>query len=155
MKALTTIISVLLFLNMTSAQETDPLKPERGNLLPEVLITGEIQLKILLGDENSNRAEEFNSLQFKLYASKTEALIEKNDNDIAQIKQALKNKRGRQAIKYWKEITRLEIENEQLKTDFWNYLHYGLGDCLIFQNEFTQDLQPLAQDLTQLHLELR
>ena len=125
-----------------------------GNVLPEAFITDEYFIRTLEGDENPARAEDFQATQFKAYAIKAEKEIAENEKNIVLIRQQLKKERGRKAIKHWRELAVLEIENEQLKDELWTYLHYGAGDWIQFCKEFNDELRPLAQDLVRLKEEL-
>jgi hypothetical protein len=118
-----------------------------GYLLPEVNFSSELLLKILYDDEVADRAEEFGAFDFRMYIIKTGQAIEKNDSDIAFIKSKIKMERGKTAEKHWKEITTLDIQNEQLKTEIWNYMHYGIGNWDNFKSETNEDLTALVNDL--------
>jgi len=164
MKTTALIISVSLLYTFAFAQNTptESSKDEnsqfdstRGNLLPEVLITENLQLKSLYNDDNLQRADEFQLLPFKIYAIKTEEQIAKNEKEISFIKSKLKKTRGKSVIKHWHQIASLEVENEELKVDFWNYLHYGIGNWNLFKSDFNEDLEPLAQDIARLQQEIK
>src|SRR5690242_3249079 len=139
MKVLTTIIFFLFLLSPSFAQnnsfQPDNSNFKPGNLLPEVLVTSEIELQTLKDDEVADRADDFQKVEFKLYARNVEGAISQNEKNISVIKSELKKQRGRRAIELWHKLTSLEIENQQLKDDLWNYLHYGLGSWVEFREE--------------------
>jgi hypothetical protein len=138
MRHIIIILSILLLSIHAGAQNT----------LPEVTITDEIVLRTLADDVEFVRADEFSKIEFKLYALKAEEAIATNDAEVASIKQILKDKRGKESIKHRRQVTWLEIENAELKDDFWNYLHYGQGNWNLFQHEFNEDLSLISKDLS-------
>jgi hypothetical protein len=140
MRHIIIILSVLLLSIHAGAQ----------NILPEVTVTDEIVLRTLTDDIVFVRADEFSKVEFKLYALKAEEAIATNDAEVASIKEILKNKRGKESIQHRRQVTWLEIENAELKNDFWNYLHYGEGNWNVFQLEFNQDLSLISEDLSKL-----
>jgi hypothetical protein len=123
-------------------------------LLPEVVITDELGLNSLADDDNAERAEGFQSADFQKYVSKIERAIIRNDNNISSIKMKLLNERGEEAVKGWRKITSLEIENYELKRELLDYLHYGKGNWNLFKKEMNEDLRPLAEELEVLNNEL-
>jgi hypothetical protein len=139
--------------NLPSDKSKDGFNND-GNLLPEVIISDEWQIATLQDDDNPERAEEFQNGEFKRYTLRVEQAIAKNENDIAEIKSKLAKARGNTAIKERRRIAWLEIENDQLKTDLWNYLHYGMGNWQVFKEELNEDLQPLAEELASFKNEL-
>jgi hypothetical protein len=126
-----------------------------GYMLPEVLIAEEVQVSSLADDENAERADEFSELNMRLYAVRLEKEIAKNESIISSVKEKLKAERGKAAIKRWKELTVLEIQNEELKKNLKEYLHYGQGSWKLFQEEINEDLRPLREDLAQLQQEVQ
>jgi hypothetical protein len=152
MKTLTTTFFFLYFLYPSFAQTISPDNSHlnSGNVLPEVIVTGEIELQTLKEAAVSDRAEDYQRVEFKLYALKAEEEIAQNENSIILIKSELKKQRGKRAIRLWHQLTALEIENQQLKDNLWNYLHYGLGNWNEFKEEFNEDIRPLKDDLLRI-----
>ena len=158
MKVLTTIVFIL-FLSSPSLAQNNPSQPDNsslkpGNLLPEVLVTSEIELQTLKYDEIADRADDFQKVEFKLYAMKAEKEIAQNEKSISFIKSELKKQRGGKAIQLWHQLTSLDLENQQLKDDLWNYIHYGLGSWREFKEEFNEDIRPLMDDLLKIKNEV-
>src|SRR2546421_6457853 len=80
---------------------TDNIELNHGILLPEITVSDEVQVRTVADDDNTDRADEFKSLDFRLYALKAERIIAQNESDIALIKEKLKTEKGKAAIKHW------------------------------------------------------
>jgi hypothetical protein len=151
MKHLTLIIAALLLYNIAFPQYPPDTFPfNNANLLREVNVTAEITVAMLADDIVADRADDFGELEFRLYALKLEKALAANDTEAASVRTMLKNTRGPASIKFRREVTVFEIENEQLKDELWNYLHYGKGDWVLFRREFNEVLEEFARDLNML-----
>ena len=113
------------------------------HMLPEVSVTG-------IGNVNKSEFHNYTSYMERLYKQ-----IEKNDFEIAVIKEKLWTKSRREASKYRRKLISLERENTDLKIDFDNFVHFGiLDDWKLFRGEMNDDLKPLASDIDLMKGEL-
>jgi hypothetical protein len=134
---------------------TDNIDASAGYLLPEVSIAEVVQPATLADDESELRADEFDKLDMRLYTVKLEKQIAKNETVIASIKEKLQPQRGKEALKKWKQVTALEVQNEELKRDLSEYLHYGKGSWTLFKEDFNEDMRPLVDDLAKMEQEVQ
>jgi hypothetical protein len=125
-----------------------------GYLLPEVTVSEEVQPGSLASDEIAARADNFASLDMRLFTVRIEKQIAKNEEAIVSIKERVQEERGKTAVKHWKQLSTLEIQNEELKKGLWDYLHYGKGDWISFKEDVEEDIGPLSEDLARLENEI-
>ncbi|MGQ7946552.1 hypothetical protein [Flavobacterium sp. WC2509] len=94
--------------------------------------------------------QQANEEEWQNFKNEMNAVIEKNDARIAELKQNIKNTGKSADIEYQKKIDTLNERNEKLKVKMRDYKNDANSDWQSFKREFNHDMEGLGDALNNI-----